>query len=169
VIIVGIGHKARQGKDQVTKFLLEMLGRRGIDARKYSFAAGVYTLCRVQHGMTKKDPKLLQDVAMWHRGTDPDIWVNNCLAQIEDDQPEIAIIPDTRFLNEVGKIRERGGLLIRVRRTIDGQPFIADDRPADHRSETELNDFTWDVSIENDGTLDDLKRMTAHVAQALLQ
>lgn len=78
--------------------------------------------------------------------------------------PDKWIISDTRFINEVAAIKERGGVVVRVNRPAD-----VDENPAEskHASETALDDYTdWDYVIENDGTLEDLvekvRKMLTH-------
>jgi hypothetical protein len=76
------------------------------------------------------------------RTMNADAWVNATLTQIEEDQPDIALITDVRFPNEVEGIRERGGKVIRLTRA----PFPNDT----HHSETALDEFVFfDVVVHN--------------------
>tara|TARA_R100000008_G_C3573653_1_gene163816 strand:+ start:698 stop:1447 length:750 start_codon:yes stop_codon:yes gene_type:complete len=50
------------------------------------------------------------------RAFDPTVWVSSCLRQIEDDSPEIALISDVRFENEVSAIQEQGGFVVGLTR-----------------------------------------------------
>lgn len=159
-LIIGVGNKARQGKDQFTSYLVDILRHRGVDARRYAFAEGLYTLARVEKGMTTKDPRLLQDLGMEYRRRDLDIWVKACLWRIADDQPQVAVISDTRFWNEASIVKSYGGLTVRVQRTINGQPHIDPSRPADHPSEVQNDPWPWDVTIQNSGDLNYLRTMT---------
>lgn len=67
------------------------------------------------------------------------------------------IITDVRYANEFFSVKGRGGLMIRVER-----PGI---ESGDHSSETDIDNFPFDVTIINDGTLDDLREK---VKQALI-
>ena len=63
------------------------------------------------------------------RGLDPTIWVNACINQIKKEQPELALVSDVRFENEVKAIQEEGGYVIGLTRS----PFKKPNK--DHVSE----------------------------------
>ena len=46
------------------------------------------------------------------------IWVKNCFDRIEEDSPEIAIIGDCRFINEIQAVQKAGGKVIRLTRSL---------------------------------------------------
>jgi hypothetical protein len=64
----------------------------------------------------------------------PDCHVNATHAKIKEDNPEIAIIRDTRFVNEVEGTLDRDGLVLRFLR----DPNNGTDK---HASETSLDDY----------------------------
>lgn len=77
-------------------------------------------------------------------------------------QSEGVVIPDVRFRNEIKCIKEAGGVVFRVRRdsSLDGGA-------AQHVSETEqagIPDSVFDLVIDNQGTLDDLKVKVVEIA-----
>ena len=77
-------------------------------------------------------------VFRWIHG---DVWVESCIRQITIEQPELAIIPDVRFPNEVYGLQKAGGKVIRLTRHV---------KEDSHESETALDDFTdWDAVIDN--------------------
>ena len=104
----------------------------------------------------------------------PNVWVNTTFAQIEEGDK--VVITDTRFTNEAKMVKERGGITINVIRPFalrypeyaeyaDGFDFKRDElyddeidmyRKLNHLSETDLDGATFDFTINNDGTLDDL-------------
>ena len=51
------------------------------------------------------------------RGLDPSIWVNACLNQIKKEQPELALISDARFENEIKAIQQEGGFVVGLTRS----------------------------------------------------
>ena len=51
------------------------------------------------------------------RGLDPSIWVNACLHQIKIEQPELALISDVRFENEVKAIQDEQGFVVGLTRS----------------------------------------------------
>lgn len=75
------------------------------------------------------------------------------------------IITDTRFPNELQAVKDNGGLTIKIVRPKERELIlrnassIIDTRKTlepKHKSETALDNATFDYTIENDGTLDEL-------------
>ena len=144
-LVIGLGHKARHGKDSAAKYLMLRYG-----AQKFSFASGLYSVARCCFNMTQKDPRLLQALGTEvGRSHDNDRWIRNLYWQIMDEKPAVAVVPDCRFPNEFDFIKAVGGVCIKVARfNVDGTPFVAPDRPADHPSETALDDCEdWDAQM----------------------
>ena len=152
MLIVGFGNRARQGKDTAGEAVVDYFNKRNerlvrsygscveVKATLYKFADALYRECREQHGMTEKDAPLLQKVGMDRRAEDEDYWVKQVMQQIDTDKPDIAVITDVRFPNEVEFIQDRNGVVVNVTRLNPfGQPYIADDRPENHVSETALD------------------------------
>lgn len=145
-LVIGLGHKARHGKDSAAQFLIEKFPQY---VRRFAFADALRTYCRVLHGMTIKDAPLLQRVGVEMREKNPNIWIDTLYWQLIEQAPPIAVITDVRFENEARFVKSMGGTLIRVTRwdmTTD-QPYQATDRDPNHISETELELFPWDHSI----------------------
>lgn len=93
----------------------------------------------------------------------PDTWVNALFLEYTNEigpmmrlygvnpMPSFPkwIITDVRFMNEVERIKENGGILIRVERE--------DSIKSEHISETELLDYNgWDYKISNNSSIEDL-------------
>src|SRR5687768_4004777 len=115
-LVIGLGHKARQGKDEVASYLVRAYGQR-LDIRRYAFADALKAHCRVAFRMTEKDAPLLQMVGTdLYRRADPDIWVRALYWQLREDAPEVAIITDMRFPNEAGFVKQVGGITVCVSR-----------------------------------------------------
>ncbi|HXQ34297.1 MAG TPA: hypothetical protein VN843_09810 [Anaerolineales bacterium] len=77
-------------------------------------------------------------------------WVDKTVAQIKKENPDVALITDTRFPNEAQAVKDLGGYTFNVTRlNADGSLFIAPDRPANHVSETALDGWAWDLKIVN--------------------
>lgn len=167
-LLVGLGHKARHGKDTVAMNIHCDMPRH---TRLYSMASALKGFARVL-GMRAKDGPLLQvlgtDVL---RRLDPNIWIDILHAQIEEEAPRVAIIPDIRFPNEAEWIKAHGGFVVKIARwTKHGGPWVAPDRPADHPSETALDDYPFDDFYNVvDGDMDGLlhaARVIEHVIKA---
>lgn len=75
-----------------------------------------------------------------------DCWVNATIHNINVDSPALAIITDCRFPNEVLKIKEAGGKVIRFTRN----PYN-DDHASEHALDKEKFDWNnFDAVVEND-------------------
>ena len=70
------------------------------------------------------------------------------------------IITDTRFPNELEAVKNRGGITIRVDRGLSKVQYEQVTTPfenvTEHPSETSLDNATFDYTIENNGTLQEL-------------
>ena len=93
------------------------------------------------------------------------IWVDACIRKIKYEQPEIAVIGDCRFPNEVLSIKEAGGYVIRLTREAGNQN--------NDESETALDDnvFSWknfDAVIDNKNmTIEEQNNATLEVLNNL--
>jgi hypothetical protein len=157
-LVVGIGHKCRNGKDSFAKFLHAC---DPINSTIYSFADALKAYCRVQGWMKEKDGALLQQVGteLFRERINKNTWVNCLRWQIIEENPKIAIIPDMRFLNEVEYVKEGGGITVNiVRMKPDGSNWIDSTRPADHISEITLDNYKYDYVFKaHDGNVESLK------------
>lgn len=158
MIILGLGHKARSGKDLMGAYLVSNYG-----FQRLSFADALYSECAsmkvyvgdelAYDGMKEKDGLLLQ---WWgtnvRRHQNPDYWVQRLTAKValmEDDAR--IVITDMRFSNEAAAIKSLGGTTIKIHRP--NRPDIG--RDPNHPSEIDLDHYFFDRTIENDGTIDD--------------
>lgn len=143
--LIGIGHKARQGKNTLAKEMVKKFGAMGIYAKDFSFSEALKMYCRMMYGMDEKDPQLLQAVGtnLFRNLVNPDIWIDQLDLRLKDENPEIAIITDVRFRNEAHYVSDMKGYLIRLERyNEDESRYIAVDRDPNHQTEIELDDFT---------------------------
>lgn len=147
VLVIGLGHKARHGKDTVAQAMLESAPA---DVLRIGFADALYDYCRVVHDMTTKDAALLQEAGVALREVDPLVWVKAVYWKIVDKKPKVVVIPDVRFTNEAEFVKGLGGYCIKVeRRNNDDTPYVSADRDPNHVSECQLNDYAWDLTITN--------------------
>lgn len=148
--IIGVGHRARQGKDSAARAMISLMPK---DVMRFAFADDLYAVARVVHGMREKDPALLQRLGTEvYRAVDDEVWVRSVYYKIKEANPPIAIITDVRFPNEANFVRQLGGITLRVQRVKeDGvTAFVAPDRNPKHASEIALNpDHWWDDTITN--------------------
>tara|TARA_B100000700_G_scaffold325444_2_gene434174 strand:- start:755 stop:1354 length:600 start_codon:yes stop_codon:yes gene_type:complete len=181
-MIIAFGHRRRVGKDTATAILSDMLLARGIPVKHVSFANSLKEVCSDLFGWAglhgpahyEEYPEE-KEVTLPAIGLSPrDVWVEvgNKLRDVYEDiwidlalnQPNLSkaviIISDLRYPNEIDKVREAGGSVIKITR--DAAP-VGDD-PAD----TALADFdNWDTIIENNGTAAEFRAKLAPLATVL--
>jgi hypothetical protein len=156
MILLGIGHRARQGKDTAAEAIVNYYGAKNevhlkhgttegiVRVQRVGFADALYEMARNQYGMEGKDAPLLQKLGMMMREEDPDYWIKKAFDRISPST-DIVVISDVRYTNEAMYIRERGGYLLKVTRlTETGHEYVDPSRPADHPSETDLNNYDFD-------------------------
>ena len=80
------------------------------------------------------------------RKIDPDVWINSLLRKIRRDKPEVALICDVRFKNEILSLQNDGGYIIGLTR----DPYKSSDG---HSSETEIEECLdmCDKIVDNHG------------------
>lgn len=193
MIVIGLGHKARQGKDYVSNYMKEALPSL---VTLYSFARELKLYCKEHHNellaqwqlanQTKQIPACKDDpiygytrILQWY-GTDiarkenPNHWVDAVAERIKSEDPEIAIITDVRFPNEAEYVKENGGYTVEVRRLVKDEDklyqYIDPSRDPKHPSETALDDYNYDFIISvRDGDLDSLKAKALGVLTRIMQ
>lgn len=79
------------------------------------------------------------------------VWVDATFKRIDTETSPLdnIVITDCRFPNEALAVEDRGGFVVRVNR-----PGVLAANA--HPSETSLDDWSFDFTIDNDGSLDDL-------------
>jgi len=165
-MIIGLGYKARSGKDTVAEYLWEHHG-----FKPTAFAYSLKQACMDIFGLTYdqmygaskeiEDPywqdtprNILQKVGTecLRRGYSEDVWVKSLGKRIEKEKQANWIITDIRFSNEAIAVKQWGGILVKVNRP--NAPNIATNQ---HASETSLEAFRgWDYILDNSSDLPQL-------------
>ena len=99
----------------------EVNGRLG-----YYYAAGEYTAENGTHiplVYHPEGPMTIRDVLKFvgtevFRNMNPNIWIDTALRRIEKDRPEVALVCDARFDNEITMLKDKGGIVIGLLRDI---------------------------------------------------
>ena len=187
MILIGLGYKARQGKNYVANYMKEY----NPQVKLYAFADELKLYCKEHHNelepqwqlahQTKAHPAWKADaiygctpILQWY-GTDvarkenPNVWVQALAKRLYAEKPDIAVITDVRFLNEAQFVKDNFGFMVEVRRYKDGIQFIDAGRDPKHVSETALDGYEgWDYVIEcQDGNLTDLRKKSIGVLNAI--
>lgn len=157
--IVGLGHKARQGKDTLALELLALAPKR---IKLFAFADDLKAWCRVTGFMGKKDGPVLQIVGtdLFRNKVHPDYWISCLQPQLEECKMPIAIVTDVRFTNEANFIKDNSGIVVKVTREMpDGRPFIDPTRSPSHASETDLDHYAFDYEVTvKEGDMEEIPR-----------
>lgn len=115
------------------------------------FSPGLYALPGGEHYYTPKFLATFRELLQFwgtdfRRKQDPDYWVKRLLSQMVPG--EKYVIDDLRFPDEAEAIRKRGGKVIRVER-----PHTFKISGPNHASEIALDNYAFDLTIENDDSL----------------
>jgi hypothetical protein len=183
VLLIGFGHKARQGKNTAAFATLKEMP---IDANAKIYAFGdalraeIRTAARQLGGgesrliQAFKEAGIMPDwvetetgksrlLLQWwgtdyRRAQDQRYWLKKLFAQIDRDRVDVALIADIRFLNEAEEVKKRGGLLVKCTRT--GAPDIV---VHEHPSEKELISYAgWNFEIKA-ATIADAQKQAADI------
>ena len=162
MILIGLGNKARQGKDTAGEAIVSYYNAKryqqahhGLkvtapEARIFKFADALYKVCREEYGMIGKNAPLLQQVGEGRRNT---FGLNYWIDQLETsmiDFKGVAVITDVRYTNEADWIKSKGGWTIQVSRiNEDGSQFITSDRDPNFISEVQLDNYNFDAYIKS--------------------
>lgn len=185
-LIVGIGSSKRVGKDTAAKVLERELGFRRVgfadqlkalaleanplittNVQAVNVGTGAGHLAHVVKGLGWDQAKdihghvreFLQNLGAGARKVfGDDFWIRQVLDEVGDD---LVVIPDVRYLNEAETIEAAGGVLIRIER-----PGF---RGQGHRSETDLDDYDWPHTIENNGTVAELEAEVLSIVKSHLE
>tara|TARA_R110000824_G_scaffold17703_2_gene71273 strand:- start:1601 stop:2374 length:774 start_codon:yes stop_codon:yes gene_type:complete len=118
----------------------------GTEDEKNSLTNIKWSDCPIE---TDRNDRMTAREVMQFVGTDvfrkmyPNVWVDSTIKKIKSDNPELAVVVDCRFPNEVSGIKGAGGHVIRLERNIFGE----EDQ---HPSEIALDNFKgFDAYIDN--------------------
>lgn len=95
----------------------------------------------------------------------PDIWTLSAEKLIKENPWEQYVFTDVRFPNEAAMIRRIGGKVWHVRRG-ELPEWFGQNPEHIHASETAWNNETFDATIYNDGTIEDLKTTIDNLLEA---
>lgn len=156
--VVLISGKARHGKDTAAEILREELADRGERTLVTHYADLVKYVCRTFLGWDgNKDERgrwMLQYVGTdVVRSVEPDYWVDFVVSILTffHDRWDYVIVPDTRFPNEIERIRDAGFETFHLRVVRPGFDGGLDGSAGEHISETALDNYPRDALIVNHG------------------
>lgn len=176
MIIVGLGHRKYTGKNTVASLIQKTICNThpGVSVQIGSFAAKLKDICHqlyawdgmkdaTHYEQYPNEKNMLLPIIgktvrqIWiEMGTDAvrnhvyDLtWVKCAL--YPKPEPDVLLLPDLRFKNELKAICDRDGIIVKVQRDM----IIETNDVAD----VDLKDFVdWQFVIKNNGSIDDLKK-----------
>ena len=177
-MIIAFGHKKRNGKGTAARHLVNRYG-----FKELAFADTLKFIGKTICGFTddqlngteedKENPDAYWGFSpRWFNKTlatevvrviDQDFWIkalNLTLLEFRRQGYRRFVISDLRFLNEAKFIKNNGGICINITRP--GQDLDA------HQSETELDNYHYDITIRNDATIEALTGQLDIVCDTLL-
>lgn len=171
-----ISGKAQNGKDTTAAFLTAKLQADGYKVLVAHQADLLKYICKTFFGWNgKKDEygrTLLQRVGTdVIRKVNPDFWVNFMeeVTGFFNGEWDYIIIPDTRFPNEIERLRTHTSQAIHVRITRSNFQSPLTEEQQGHISETALDNYLPNCIIFNDGSLDELSRKVDYLAHLIEQ
>jgi hypothetical protein len=158
--IIGIGYKARQGKDTLASLIHERIPS---TSRIYAFGDALKATVRMLGWMGEKSGPVLQRAGdlFGHERV-----IEALALRIAEDNPPVAIITDVRLPEEYAWVRDHQGLLVQVvRLNKDGSRFIDSGRPSDHETEVSLEPYSFHRNVSAyTGDLDPLREEAKTIA-----
>lgn len=182
-MLIGLSGYARAGKDSVGEFLVKEHGY-----VRYAFADAlrgvVYALNPLVYVEYKQDLRVqdIVDDLGWDQakvevaeirrllqamGTEAgrrilgeDVWVDAVFKQAKERGDTNVVITDVRFPNEAQRVKAEGGFVVRINR-----PGVAPVN--DHPSEIGLDEWGFDFTVPNNGSLEDLRSLTRNLVTGL--
>ena len=158
-----ISGKAGAGKDTCAEYLklvLEMTGNRVLVTHYADLVKYIATNFFEWDGQKDENGRsLLQKIGTdIGRKNDEDIWVDFIIGVLKIFQPpyDYVLIPDCRFPNEIEKIKLAGFPTVHVRVDRPSLQSALTEEQQKHASEVSLDNFTPDIMIKNDGSINDL-------------
>jgi hypothetical protein len=186
-LLIGLSGYAGSGKDEAAAALVVGGWRRDAFAdrlRSFLYALDPWVTVSVDVGVARLSK--LVDAYGWDRAkrTFPEIrrllqrcgteagrqvlgaqvWVNALMNDF-DPENEALVVTDVRFPNEADAIREAGGVLVRIERP--GVGPHTDPGGWVHESDVALDHYDFDVTVKNDGTIEELHDRLLSVTQLI--
>lgn len=161
--VLAISGYAQHGKDTIAKMIADELSLRGEKVITTHYADLLKFICKNYFGWNGEKDEFGRHI-LQYVGTDvirkqsPDYWVDFVISIIKffGDNWDWVIIPDTRFPNEIDRLKQEGYDVYHLR--VLRQNFVSSltKEQMNHPSETALDYIAPDSYILNNGTIDDL-------------
>jgi hypothetical protein len=160
MLVLLLSGKAQSGKDTLAEFVKEYAELVGKKAQRIAYADAVKELAYQFGWDGQKDEKgrrLLQLIGTEvGRGYNPNIWIDKGVEKLKTAQlngVDIVCITDCRYPNEIEAIKSLEWVLGKVVTVRIERHGAGAGENANHVSETSLDDWQFDHTVENDTSL----------------
>ena len=174
-LIIGFSGRARHGKTVCCDMITSHVRRHGGTAEVYDIGAMIQRYA-VSWGrlpdiprsqMSREHLVKLIEIGREKRAENGAFWIQQVLDAIDHEQPDVAMCPNLRYLNEARLFRKIGAKVVRCTRlNANGSVFISEDRPPNDPLETDLEFWPADYYLT---TIGDQVGFMAAQAVALYQ
>ena len=164
--IFTVSGKAQHGKDTFANILYEELTNKGHRVLLTHYADLLKFICKSLFNWNgEKDEKGRQ--ILQYVGTDivrkerPNYWVEFVIDMIDlfGENWDYVIIPDTRFPNEIDMLKEKYDKVEHIRVVRPNFTSTLTEEQLKHPSEIALDNVIPDITIFNQGTMEELKEL----------
>ena len=164
--IFAVSGKAQHGKDTFANILYEELTNKGHRVLLTHYADLLKFICKSLFNWNgEKDEKGRQ--ILQYVGTDivrkerPNYWVEFVIDMIDlfGENWEYVIIPDTRFPNEIDILKQKYDKVEHIRVVRPNFTSTLTEEQLKHPSEVALDSVIPDITIFNQGTMEELKEL----------
>jgi len=163
MIVILIGHKSRMGKDTVADYICDQYG-----ARKFAFANLLKNICEMGEGKNRCVLRAVGDNIKKIFGNDFFAkHVYNEVLEYGNMGGEIAVVSDLRYISEYATMSVLSPITIGVKTNLN-LSYGDDSHRIPHLSETELDNFEYDYTINNDSGIPDLYEKVKLVMESIL-
>lgn len=173
--VVAISGHAQNGKDTVAKILSNKLIERQYRVLIAHYADLLKYICKTFFGWDGNKDEYGRHI-LQYVGTDiirkeaPDYWVDfiSSILKYFGSNWDWVIIPDSRFPNEINKLKTDGFNVKHLRVVRDNFQSPLTEEQQKHPSETALDNVVPDYLIRNDGSIDDLEKAVSEWIEGVL-
>jgi hypothetical protein len=158
-LVIGIGGRARHGKNTVADVLLSGFRERNVATREVTISSVVWdeaVRLRLVRSSTRASAthwelKKLVELGHAERAKNEDRWLELVTRNLVAESTRVAIVPGIRFANEVAWLRQapRSVLVKVVRHDADGNIYRSPDRDATDPMETTIDGITADLELHH--------------------
>lgn len=156
MLTIGFVGRAKSGKTTATDAIQQRVTNLGLRSQIFDIGQEIQKYCTMEklipdkprQELTTAELDILVQTGFQKRQEDPNFWVSKINYTIIRDVPDIALVPNVRYPNEIDLIRNLKGVLVFVKSlNPNGSEFISRDRDPNHPSESQLDERDADFFL----------------------